>query len=479
MLFHVASHLEYAAKFPSTLILNIHAQRSASQVILEEQFSVEPRVKIAEFTAEGTGNRFLRLETGRHKKLTVGYSASVECDFQTYRAGAVEPTPIADLSAASIPYLFPSRYCQSDRLSRLAWDLFGKIENPHEKVVAISDWIHENVEYLRGSTTSVTSAYDTVTQRTGRLPGLFTPGDRALSRVEHPGALLLGLCLRARSAGLPRLFRMPDRGQLDGVRRHPPRALERPGADWHRPRRRRRRRRQHLRQRDVHEESRSAANSARGRSSSRSIASSCSAVASRSSRKRNRGRQPCDCKYSTSRATPINGPSRCIVIGSCCVRGRATTCAWSGCTWSWCRRTTCNGFATSSATPSRSSTGWSLPILCASSATSCSNGCRHSRRETCTSRGGCRFRRATIRSKPAIVAVYSEPTYAEDVATVQEWLRAVARGRPARRGRRDARVVPARLHHRAVPPPHGRRACRRQRRRSPLAADRVATWRRC
>ena len=167
MLFHVATQLEYAAKFPSTLILNVHAQRNASQVILDEQFSVEPKVKVAEFTIEGTGNRFLRLETGRHRKSPSSYSASVECDFQTYRAGAVEATPVAELSAGSIPYLFPSRYCQSDRLNRLAWDLFGKIENPHEKVVAISDWIHENVEYVRGSTTSITSAYDTVTQRTG------------------------------------------------------------------------------------------------------------------------------------------------------------------------------------------------------------------------------------------------------------------------------------------------------------------------
>ena len=32
---------------------------------------------------------------------------------------------------------------------------------------SISDWIHDNVEYLRGSTDSMTSAFDTVTQRTG------------------------------------------------------------------------------------------------------------------------------------------------------------------------------------------------------------------------------------------------------------------------------------------------------------------------
>jgi transglutaminase-like putative cysteine protease len=167
MLFHVSCELEYTAGFPSTLILNIHAQRNASQTILEEHFAVEPRVKVSEFTPEGSDSRFVLLKTGQHEKLSITYSAAVDCDVHVYSAGAVEETPIAALSASEIPYLFPSRYAQSDRLNRLAWDLFGAIDNPHEKVVAITDWIHANVEYLRGSTDSVTSAFDTVTQRTG------------------------------------------------------------------------------------------------------------------------------------------------------------------------------------------------------------------------------------------------------------------------------------------------------------------------
>ena len=167
MLFKVAADLEYEAKFPSTMILNIHAQRSASQTVLHEEFSITPKLKVTEFTVNGTDNRFVRLDTGSTKKFSVSYSAKVDCDFQTYHARSIEPTPVAELAASTIPYLFPSRYCQSDRLNRLAWDLFGKIENPHEKVVAISDWIHDNVEYLRGSTNSMTSAFDTVTQRTG------------------------------------------------------------------------------------------------------------------------------------------------------------------------------------------------------------------------------------------------------------------------------------------------------------------------
>ncbi len=69
MIFETAAQLEYTAKFPSTLILSIFAQRNASQTILSEQFAVEPKVPTHEFVADGGGNRFLRLETGRHEKL--------------------------------------------------------------------------------------------------------------------------------------------------------------------------------------------------------------------------------------------------------------------------------------------------------------------------------------------------------------------------------------------------------------------------
>lgn len=167
MLFHIACSLQYVAKFPSTLILNIHAQRNPSQRVLEENLSSEPDVPIFEFTPDGSESRFIRVQTAHHKTLKFQYHASVDVGVQTYAASSVEWTPVAELNSSTIPFLFPSRYCQSDRLSRLAWDLFGKIENPHQKVVAITDWIHDNVEYLRGSTDSLTSAFDTVTQRTG------------------------------------------------------------------------------------------------------------------------------------------------------------------------------------------------------------------------------------------------------------------------------------------------------------------------
>lgn len=167
MQFQVTSHLEYSVQFPSTLILNIQAQRNPSQSIIKEALSIEPRVPFEKFSVAGGETRFVRLETGANRKLVVDYSAAVDCAGEVIPTKEIEPIPVVEMHQDAIPYLFPSRYCQSDRLSRLAWDLFGKIEHPYEKVTAIIDWIHDNVEYLSGSTTSETSAYDTVTQRTG------------------------------------------------------------------------------------------------------------------------------------------------------------------------------------------------------------------------------------------------------------------------------------------------------------------------
>jgi transglutaminase-like putative cysteine protease len=167
MIFNVSCHLKYAPAFPSTLIVNVHAQRNDSQRILEEHFSVEPPMKLEELTVKGSDNRFVRLETGQAKELAIQYRATVDCTYQTISGGIIEDVPVAELSSDAIPYLFPSRYCQSDKLGKLAWDLFGEIQKPYDKVVAIVEWINSNVEYCRGTTNSETSAYDTVTQRTG------------------------------------------------------------------------------------------------------------------------------------------------------------------------------------------------------------------------------------------------------------------------------------------------------------------------
>src|SRR5690349_6351736 len=119
MLFHVSSRLEYAVRFPSTLILNVHVQNNDSQSIVTEQFGVDPVVPLEHFSVPGSDNRFVRLETGDAKNLTVSYQATVDCTHDIVAAKNLEDLPVGEIPPDVIPFLFPSRYCQSDKLARL------------------------------------------------------------------------------------------------------------------------------------------------------------------------------------------------------------------------------------------------------------------------------------------------------------------------------------------------------------------------
>jgi transglutaminase-like putative cysteine protease len=66
-----------------------------------------------------------------------------------------------------IHYLYPSRYCQSDRLLNFAQGEFGQWEPGYAQVTAICDWIYEKVLYLPGSSDSLTSATETLLKRVG------------------------------------------------------------------------------------------------------------------------------------------------------------------------------------------------------------------------------------------------------------------------------------------------------------------------
>ncbi len=165
MEFLVSSTLEYETKFPSTLIMSILAQRSPAQEILSESLQMNDGMTHEEIEVDG--NRFLIVQTRKVKKFQVTYEAKVDVSFDVLPAREFDPQSIAQFDGEAISFLFPSRYCQSDELSRYAWDYFGDKGTPYETVHAICDWIYENVEYLPGTTNSRTSAYDTITQRTG------------------------------------------------------------------------------------------------------------------------------------------------------------------------------------------------------------------------------------------------------------------------------------------------------------------------
>ncbi|WP_232336497.1 transglutaminase-like domain-containing protein [Mucilaginibacter aquatilis] len=167
MKLRVAGTLGYEVITPTTFILNIHALRTPAQAVLEENFTVEPYFKFEELAPQHNESRFIRLEVPEPAKVNISYSAIIDTSFKQTPCNQLNHVPVAAMDASVLPYLFPSRYCQSDKLYRFAHSKFGKIDNAFEKVLTLTNWIHDNVEYLSGSTNSQTSAYDTVAELAG------------------------------------------------------------------------------------------------------------------------------------------------------------------------------------------------------------------------------------------------------------------------------------------------------------------------
>ncbi|WP_367871713.1 transglutaminase family protein [Luteolibacter sp. Populi] len=167
MPFQINAALHYQVLQRSTVLLSIQALSTESQILSEEQLTITPGAKWEEFPLETGENRYLRLDTGDVTQLDITYAVMAEAKYTMVSHDEIHDIPVSHLRRSAIPYLFPSRYCQSDRLWGFASKEFGRIAHPYDQVVAIADWIFHSIDYISGSTDAATSAYDTITQRSG------------------------------------------------------------------------------------------------------------------------------------------------------------------------------------------------------------------------------------------------------------------------------------------------------------------------
>lgn len=166
MRFKIGCVLSYEVLASSTFIFNISANKNEYQNILEEELKVVPKLPIDEFSVNKNLKRshMLFAEQG---DLGITYKAVVEISNIIKNVEDATELHITKLPYSVIEYLHPSRYCESDKLKRITQKEFANFPSGYSRVTAICNWIYENVEYLRGTTGSLTSAYDTVAERAG------------------------------------------------------------------------------------------------------------------------------------------------------------------------------------------------------------------------------------------------------------------------------------------------------------------------
>ena len=182
--------LDYDVIHPAHFLFNIEAAFDEGHRVVTERLSITPSVKVRTFFDERNGNRFVRLDAPRGM-LSVNYHATVEL------ISLPVPLHLDEALVTQVPddalrYLMPSRYCESDILSRVAQQLFGHLPRGMSRVKAIENWIHESIAYLPGFSKSTTTSQEVFVQRAGVCRDFAHLGITFCRALNIPARLVVG-----------------------------------------------------------------------------------------------------------------------------------------------------------------------------------------------------------------------------------------------------------------------------------------------
>lgn len=156
---------ETTASVPMVLLLYTHPSRAAD-LDAPETITVAPNVPVHDYT-DWIGNRCARI-------VAPPGPLRLSSDFVIRDSGEPDPVPegvrqhaVEELPAETLQFLLGSRYCEVDKLSDIAWNLFGQTPLGWPRVQAVLDWVHQNVTFGYPFASPTKTAFDVYTQRTG------------------------------------------------------------------------------------------------------------------------------------------------------------------------------------------------------------------------------------------------------------------------------------------------------------------------
>ncbi|QIE43569.1 transglutaminase family protein (plasmid) [Rhodobacteraceae bacterium SC52] len=164
MLLEIDVSLSYSLDEGRFALLAIEAARTEGQVVLSERLECGGASARHILGESGVGQRIhLTLDS---PLMQLGYGATVEVKRDGGPLEGMPAHPLYDLPAEALPFLRPSRYCQSDMFQSFVSRRFGDYSGG-SKVAAIRDWVAEEMSYVPDSSNAATTVLDTFAAREG------------------------------------------------------------------------------------------------------------------------------------------------------------------------------------------------------------------------------------------------------------------------------------------------------------------------
>lgn len=150
---------------PMLSFLSVHEERAAD-VRVPETLIANPELPMIAFRDMfgNVGRRFV----APAGDLSIWGDGTVEDD------GALDPAfpeaaeiPVVELPDECLTHLLGSRYCETDRLSQIAWDRFGSVRPGWSRVQAICDFVHQHIAFGYHHARATRTAYEAYLQQIG------------------------------------------------------------------------------------------------------------------------------------------------------------------------------------------------------------------------------------------------------------------------------------------------------------------------
>jgi len=162
----VGCEFRYEATWPTPTVMQVQPYPTGAHQVLQEDWQSTPDISMHAYL-DLYDNHCLRFDLPIGESI-LRYDALVDVSGEPDEidSDAIQ-MPVEALPDDILHYTLPSRFCLSDILSDTAWQLFGQTEPGWARVQAICDWVHTNIRFQYGTSTSITTAADVFEQRVG------------------------------------------------------------------------------------------------------------------------------------------------------------------------------------------------------------------------------------------------------------------------------------------------------------------------
>lgn len=186
----VGCRLGFHAPWPIHAVVLLTPQSGDAQEVVTHDFAVDPPGTLVE-SIDPFGNLAHRVTFGRGPA-TVSIAATVDTADEIDVDMTAPRTAPEALPDWVVQFCLPSRYCESDSLTRLAAEITAGVLPGYPEVEAIRSWIATNIRYEYGVSLPTTSAQATLDAGAGVCRDFAHLGIALCRARQIPARMVVG-----------------------------------------------------------------------------------------------------------------------------------------------------------------------------------------------------------------------------------------------------------------------------------------------